>query len=115
MEPALGSNNAKNKFIEILLSIFRCLDLKSDKYIPLESSSKRQTKYCFCRRLEGTAMVEREICNEWHHVDCISNGEWVPPDDPNVLFVCSICTPPLILVESLKLSLIPDPPILKNL
>ena len=66
-------------------------------------------------------------------MDCISNGEWVPPDDPNVLFVCSICTPPCmavdniegvtfelddlkrILVESLKLSLIPDPPILKNL
>ncbi|CAI5138305.1 ATV_HP_G0051220.mRNA.1.CDS.1 [Saccharomyces cerevisiae] len=124
----------KNKFIEILPSIFRCLDLKSDKYIPLESSSKRQTKYCFCRRVEeGTAMVECEICKEWYHVDCISNGEWVPPDDPNVLFVCSICTPPCmavdniegvtfelddlkrILVESLKLSLIPDPPILKNL
>lgn len=124
----------RNEFTKILPSIFRCLDIESDKYVPRENCAKHQTKYCFCRRVEeGTAMVECEICKEWYHVDCINDGKWVPPDDPNVLFVCSICAPPHVivedtkglifefddlkrlLIESLKLSMIPDPPVLKNL
>ncbi|CAI4048560.1 hypothetical protein SKDZ_13G3020 [Saccharomyces kudriavzevii ZP591] len=124
----------KNKLTKILPLVFRCLDLELDEYISLENCAKFQTKYCFCRKVEeGSAMVECELCKEWYHVDCINEGKWVPPDDVNVLFVCPICTPsnmttkategPVfefsdlkrLLIDSLKLSIIPNPPVLKNL
>ncbi|QID87313.1 Protein M5 [Saccharomyces pastorianus] len=124
----------KNKLVELLPLAYKCLDLESDKYIPLEDCARLQTKYCFCRKVEeGSAMVECEICKEWYHVDCINNGKWVLPDDPNVLFVCPICMPSNVsikatesvlyefgelkrlLIGSLKLNTIPNPPILNNL
>ncbi|EJS44198.1 ecm5p [Saccharomyces arboricola H-6] len=130
----LGRLLHKNELTKLLPLVFRCLDLESDEYISLENCAKRQTKYCFCRKIEeGLAMVECEICKEWYHIQCINDGKWAPPDDPNVLFVCPICTPSNVitkatesvlfefgdlkrlLIDSLKLSVIPDPPVLKNL
>ena len=128
----LGQIMQNNKFSKILPLIFRCLDLGSDRYISLEECTDHQTKYCFCRKVEEhTAMVECEICKEWYHMDCVNDGEWVSPDDPNVFFVCAICAPPDVkgtedvifefddlkelLIESLKLNIVPKPPVLKNL
>ncbi|KAL6942422.1 hypothetical protein ACO0QE_003597 [Hanseniaspora vineae] len=52
--------------------------------------------YCYCRKGDnGSTMVACEICQEWYHVDCVTNvnpaNQTNDPDPVNNLFLCSMC------------------------
>ncbi|CCF56139.1 hypothetical protein KAFR_0A07050 [Kazachstania africana CBS 2517] len=122
----------KHKLDKLLPTVSRCLDLETDACISYEDPNTIQTSYCFCRQGDVGTMVECELCKEWYHTTCINKGNWSLPDDPRSAFVCSICNinlntaiPPQnkinfgnlksIVIDSLKLEVIPERKILQNL
>lgn len=116
----------KSKREKFKTQISRVLDVELDVYdLGIKSSSAaKQEIYCFCRQgdVEGT-MIECEICKEWYHTSCISSGDWKLSQDPNDVFVCSMCshhdsstrenlveysTIQSLVIESVKLKLLPE-------
>ena len=74
------------------------IDLKAEESSTKNDldAAKPQELYCYCRKGDsGSTMVACEICQEWYHVDCVTNvnpdNQANDPDPVNNVFLCSMC------------------------